>query len=289
MDLLQKIYRLEIMAKGLTKHFMSGAYHSAFKGRGMTFSEVRAYQFGDEVRSIDWNVTARFDAPFVKVFEEERELVMMFLIDVSASQHFGSTDKSKRDLILQTMAILAFSALANNDKVGALFVSDRVEKYIPPQKGRKHILYMLRQWMTLQPTSLQTDLGVGLKFFQNTQKKRTICFVMSDFLGDKKVVEALKIARKKHDVIALKTEDTAEYQLPKIGFVQLYNAERKATTWINTSDVQVRNKFERDYFNKKQQQLKQFAQNGIDYAVLNTASDAVLPLVQLFQKRGSKK
>jgi len=285
-DLLQKIYRLEIKAKGLTKHLMSGEYHSAFKGRGMTFSEVRGYEFGDEIRRIDWNVTARFHQPFVKIFEEERELVVMLVVDVSKSQYFGSTNQTKHSIQIETIAILAFSALANNDKVGAVLVSDRIEKYIPPRKGRKHVLYMISELMTIQPKGKQTNIEEGLKFIQNTQKKRTICIVISDFIyDDQTLIEAFKIIRRKHDVIALKTEDKAEYKMPKMGFVQLYNAETKQTTWINTNDATIRERFETNFLNKKQQQIKQFAQNDIDYAVLQTDEDLVKPLVELFRKR----
>lgn len=284
-ELLQKIHRLEIKAKGLTKHIFSGEYHSAFKGRGMAFSEVRNYQVGDEVRTIDWNVTARFNDPFVKVFEEERELTVMLIVDVSDSENFGSTDKSKKDILLETMAVLAFSALANNDKVGAVFVSDEVEKYIAPQKGKKHILYILRELIALKPKSKKTNLGNGLKFFRNTQKKRTICFVISDFIDENNFIEGLKITRKKHDVIALKLEDPSEYELPKMGFVQFYNAETGETTWVNTNDSQTREDFKNNFLEQKQKILKEFSRNGIDHAVLNTGENYIIPLINLFKNR----
>jgi len=290
MELLEKIYRLEIKVKGLTQHLMSGEYHSAFKGRGMAFSETRNYQFGDDVRTIDWNVTARFNDPYVKVFEEERELVMMIVVDVSASQYFGSSEQTKYSAQTEVIAILAFSALSNNDKVGAVFVSDRIEKYMPPKKGRKHILSILQELMTLQPSSEKTKIVEGLKFVQNIQKKRTICFVISDFIeDDSRFIEALRITRRKHDVVAIKIEDKYEYKLPKIGFVQLYNAETKQTTWINTNDVNVRQRFEANFNNKKQQLIKQFVKNDIDYVILNTETDLVLPIVKLFRMRGSRR
>lgn len=284
-ELLQKIHRLEIKAKGLTKHIFSGEYHSAFKGRGMAFSEVRNYQIGDEVRTIDWNVTARFNDPFVKVFEEERELIVMLVVDVSGSENFGSTDKSKRDILLETMAVLAFSALSNNDKVGAVFVSDEVERYIAPQKGKKHILYLLREFIALKPKSKKTNLGNGLKFFRNTQKKRTICFVLSDFIDENNFVEGLKVTKKKHDVIALKLEDPSEHELPKMGFVQLYNAETGATTWVNTNDARTRETFRNNFLEQRQKVLKEFSRNGIDYAILNTGENYIIPLVNLFKNR----
>jgi uncharacterized protein (DUF58 family) len=284
-ELLQKVHRLEIKAKGLTKHIFSGEYHSAFKGRGMAFSEVRNYQIGDEVRTIDWNVTARFNDPFVKVFEEERELTVMLIIDVSGSGNFGSTDKSKRDLLLETMAVLAFSALSNNDKVGALFVSDQVEKYIAPQKGKKHILYILREFIQLQPKSKRTNLSNGFKFFQNTQKKRTICFVISDFIDENNYMEGLKVTRKKHDVVALKLEDPSECELPKMGFIQFYNAETGETTWVNTNDASTREAFKSNFLEQKQRITKEFSRNGIDFAILNTGENFIVPLVNLFKNR----
>lgn len=284
-ELLQKIHRLEIKAKGLTKHIFSGEYHSAFKGRGMAFSEVRNYQVGDEVRTIDWNVTARFNDPFVKVFEEERELILMLIVDVSGSENFGSTDKSKRDIILETMAVLAFSALSNNDKVGAVFVSDEVERYIAPQKGKKHILYILREFIALQPKSKKTNLSNGLKFFRNTQKKRTICFVISDFIDENNFIEGMKVTRKKHDLIALKLEDPSEYELPKMGFIQLYNAETGETTWVNTNDARTREEFRTNFQEQKQRTLKEFSRNGIDCAVLNTGENHIVSLVNLFKNR----
>lgn len=284
-ELLQKVHRLEIKAKGLTKHIFSGEYHSVFKGRGMAFSEVRNYHFGDEVRTIDWNVTARFNDPFVKVFEEERELTVMLVIDVSGSENFGSTDKSKRDILLETVAILAFSALSNNDKVGVLLISDQVEKYIAPQKGRKHILYILRELIQLKPKSKGTNLENGLKFFQRTQKKRTICFVISDFIDESNFMEGLKITRKKHDVVALKIEDPAEGKLPKMGYVQFYNAEDGKTSWVNTNDAKIREEFEANYQEEKEKLSKALMKMGIDFAVLNTGEDYIGQLVHLFKNR----
>jgi uncharacterized protein (DUF58 family) len=284
-ELFQKIRRLELKAKGLTKHIFSGEYHSAFKGRGMAFSEVRNYQVGDEIRTIDWNVTARFNDPFVKVFEEERELTVMLVVDVSNSADFGSTATSKKEMLLETMAILAFSALSNNDKVGVIFVSDSVERYIPPKKGRQHILYLLREFIAFEAKNKGTNLNNGLKFLKNTQKKRTICFVISDFIDESNYMDGLKIARKNHDVIALMLEDPSEYELPKMGFLQLYNAETDATTWVDSNNPQVRAIYKANFEANKQKITKEFTANGIDFAVLNTGGDYFLELIKLFKNR----
>lgn len=284
-ELLKKIHQLEIKSKGLTKHIFSGEYHSAFKGRGMTFSEVRNYQFGDEVRTIDWNVTARFNDPFVKVFEEERELTVMFIIDISASENFGTQTKSKKDILLETVATLAFSALSNNDKVGALLITEQVERYFPPKKGRKHVLHILRELIQMKPQHKGTNLENGFKFFNNIEKKRTICFVISDFLDDSTFVDGLKLINRRHDVIALKLEDPSEYQLPKMGFVKMKNAESGTTTWVNTNDEKVRVAYRDDYIEQRDKLLLSLDKSGISNAVLNTESDHILPIINLFRNR----
>ncbi len=284
-ELIKKIHLLDIKTKGLTRHIFSGEYHSAFKGKGMTFSEVRDYHFGDEVRTIDWNVTARFNSPFVKVFDEERELTVMLIIDVSGSEEFGSTTKTKKDLSLEIAAVLAFSAISNNDKVGAIFVSDQVEKYIAPEKGKKHALVILREFIELKAKSKGTNLNEGLKFFRNTQKKRSICFLLSDFIDDNDFMEGLKVSRKKHDVVAIKLEDKAEYELPKMGFIQLFNAETGSTTWVDSNDANVRNEYSRVYREKSEKTLKDFQKSGIDNAVIGTDDNFILPLVELFKRR----
>lgn len=284
-ELIRKIHRLEIKTKGLTKHIFSGEYHSAFKGRGMTFSEVRDYQMGDEVRTIDWNVTARFNAPYVKVFDEERELTVMLVIDVSGSEEFGTNDKTKKDLALEIAAVLAFSAISNNDKVGALFVSDKVEKYIAPEKGRKHVLIILRQLIELKAKSKGTHLNEGLKFFRNTQKKRCICFVISDFIDQNDFMEGMNVSRKKHDVVAIKLEDPSEYELPRMGYVNLFNAEENATTWVDTNDDSVRERYSASFIAKSEFKLNSLKKNGIDTAVIKTNDDFILPLVKLFKSR----
>ncbi|MDC3252784.1 DUF58 domain-containing protein [Crocinitomicaceae bacterium] len=283
-ELLQRIRRLEIKAKGLTKHIFSGEYHSAFKGTGMAFSEVRDYHLGDEVRTIDWNVTARFNSPHVKVFDEERELHLMLIIDVSGSHNFGSSKKSKKDLALELAAVLSFSALSNNDKVGAIFVSDQVEKYIAPGKGKKHALFILREFIELKPKSKGTDIKQGLKFFRNTQKKRTIAFLISDFI-DEDFLEELKMSRKKHDIIAIHLLDEAEREIPNMGLIQLYNSETGTTTWVNSNSAQFRNA-QRTQFNRKQDKIfNDFLRSGIDYTSISTTEDFIKPLIKLFQNR----
>lgn len=284
-ELIKKIHRLEIKTKGLTKHIFSGEYHSAFKGRGMTFSEVRDYHFGDEVRTIDWNVTARFNSPFVKVFDEERELTVMLIVDVSGSGEFGTTQKTKKDLALEIAAVLAFSAISNNDKVGAIFVSDGIEKYIAPDKGKKHVLLILRQFIELQAKSKETNLNEGLKFFRNTQKKRSICFVLSDFIDDNDFMEGFNISRKKHDIVAIKLEDQSEYVLPEMGFIQLFNAEKNATTWVDSNDKNVRDAYRKTFTDKSEITLKSLKKAGIDTAVIATDDDFILPLIELFKRR----
>ncbi len=284
-ELLKKIRQLEIKTKGLTKHIFSGEYHSAFKGRGMTFSEVRDYHFGDEVRTIDWNVTARFNEPHVKVFDEERELSVMLIIDVSGSEEFGWENKTKKDLALELAAILSFSAISNNDKVGAIFVSDQVEKYIAPGKGKKHSLIILREFIELVPKSKGTDLNEGLKFFRNTQKKRNIAFVISDFVDSNEFMEGMKVSRKKHDVIALRLVDEAEAELPKMGIVQLFNAETGETTWVNSNSEKARTIHAQNFKSFEESLQQDFKKSGIDYASIQTNEDFIKPLMKLFQNR----
>lgn len=285
-ELLKKIRRLEIKTKGLTKQVFSGEYHSAFKGKGMAFSEVRDYHLGDEVRTIDWNVTARFNSPFVKVFEEERELTVMLIIDVSGSKEFGTGEKSKKELVLEIAAVLAFSAINNNDKVGAIFVSDTIEKYISAEKGLKHALIILRELIEFKPTSKGTNLNEGLKFFRNTQKKRCISFVISDFIDSNDFMEGLKVSKKKHDMVAIRINDKAEYELPKIGLIHLFNAETGKKTWVNSNSSIVREKYAVDYTNSEEKILTDFKKSGIDFANISTADNFIQPLMALFKHRG---
>ena len=284
-ELIKKIRRLEIKTKGLTKHIFSGEYHSAFKGRGMAFSEVRDYHFGDEVRTIDWNVTARYNDPYVKVFEEERELTVMLVIDISGSEEFGTTERTKKDLALEIAAVLAFSAISNNDKVGAIFVSDRVERYIAPDKGRKHALVILREMIEFKAKSKLTDLNEGLKFLRNTQKKRTISFVISDFIDPNNFMEGMRLTKKRHDTVAIKLSDRAEFELPDVGLIQLYNAETGETTWVNSSSKEVRERFRNDFLENESRTMNELKKVGIDSVSCTTDQDIIKPLVALFKQR----
>jgi uncharacterized protein (DUF58 family) len=284
-DLIQKIHRLEIKTKGLTKQIFSGEYHSAFKGRGMAFSEVRDYHFGDEVRTIDWNVTARYNTPYVKVFEEERELTVILVIDSSGSEEFGTTEKTKKELALEIAAVIAFSAVANNDKVGALFVSDKMERYIPPAKGKKHVLFILRELIEFKPKSKLTNLNEGLRFLRNTQKKRTISFIISDFIDSNNFMEGMRLTKKRHDTIAIKISDNAEKTLPDVGLVQLFNAETGETTWVNSSAKWARETFTANFMEEESNTLFSFKKAGIDCVSCSTDQDIVKALVKLFHQR----
>ena len=284
-DLIQKIHRLEIKTKGLTRQIFSGEYHSAFKGRGMAFSEVRDYHFGDEVRTIDWNVTARYNTPYVKVFEEERELTVMLVIDISGSEEFGTTEKTKKELALEIAAVLAFSAVSNNDKVGALLVSDKMERYIAPEKGKKHVLFILRELIEFKPKSKLTNLNEGLRFLRNTQKKRTISFVISDFIDYNNFMEGMRLTKKRHDTIAIKISDNAEKTLPDVGLVQLFNAETGETTWVNSSASWVRETFLSNFMEEESNTLFSFKKAGIDCVSCSTDQDIVKALVKLFHQR----
>lgn len=284
-ELLKKIRHLEIKAKGLSKHIFSGEYHSAFKGRGMTFREVRDYHFGDEVRTIDWNVTARFNDPYVKVFDEERELTVMLIIDVSGSENFGSREKTKKDLALELAAVLSFSALSNNDKVGAIFVSDRVEKYIPAEKGKKHALMILRELIELEPKSKGTNMEEALRFFRTTQKKRSIAFLITDFMDENNFIEGMKIARKKHDLVAIRLVDEAERELPNIGLVQFFHAETGQTTWVNSNSQEAKTLHKKLYEDQEMALLDNLRKSGIDFVAISTSEEFIKPLVKLFKNR----
>ncbi|HLW29535.1 MAG TPA: DUF58 domain-containing protein [Brumimicrobium sp.] len=284
-ELLKKVREIELKTRGLTKQVFSGEYHSAFKGRGMTFSEVKNYQFGDDVRNIDWNVTARFNEPFIKVFEEERELSVFLVLDISGSNNFGTTLKSKKELMLEVAAVLSFSAVANNDKIGAIFVSDNVEKYIPPKKGRSHALMILRELILFKPKSKETHLNEGLRFFRNIVKKRSICFLISDFYDDNDFFEGLKIANSKHDMVALRLYDPAEKELPRFGLVKMYDAEKNVVKWVNTSSKRVRENYERRYLETEKELNDNFRRAGVDYAALSTEGKYLAELNKLFLMR----
>ena len=283
-DLLKKVRRIEIKTRGLSRHIFAGEYHSAFKGRGIAFSEVREYQYGDDIRSIDWNVTARFNHPYVKIYEEERELTVMLLIDVSGSGSFGTTIGFKRDLMTEVAAVLAFSAIYNNDKIGVIFFTDDVEKFIPPQKGRKHILRIIRELLDFKPVSNRTSLSEPLRFLTNAIKKRCTAFVISDFLVPD-FEEALRIAANKHDVVALKISDPLEKAIPDVGLIKVLDSESGDEKWIDTSSRYIREVYE-DWWNSHIGNIRNtFKRCGIDYTELSTGDDYVKPLIQLFENR----
>jgi uncharacterized protein (DUF58 family) len=286
-ELLKKVRKIEIKTRGLSAHIFSGEYHSAFKGRGMAFSEVREYMHGDDIRSIDWNVTARFGHPFVKVFEEERELTVILLVDMSASGEFGTKQQFKKDLITELCAVLSFSAIQNNDKIGIIFFTDRIEKFIPPKKGKSHILRIIRELIEFTPEGRGTDLAPALKYLTNAIKKRSICFLISDFQSPD-YEDALKLANKKHDVVALRVQDPGENTLPNIGLVRMMDPETGQWQLIDTAVKEVRDQFDRNRydFNKKLEAL--CARSGVDAAILHTNQSYVKPLMQLFKNRGRR-
>lgn len=285
-DLLKKVRKIEIKTRGLSRNIFAGEYHSAFKGRGMAFSEVREYQFGDDVRNIDWNVTARYNKPFIKVFEEERELTVMLMIDVSGSREFGSFEKLKKNVITEIGAILSFSAISNNDKIGVIFFSDKIEKFIPPQKGRTHTLRIIRELIEFQPESKETDIAQAMQYLTNVMKRRVTAFVISDFIDNNPDLEkALRIANSKHDVVGLQIFDERETELPSIGMVKFKDAESGEYLWVDSSSRKVRDAYQKwwnDYRSKLDIMMKR---SGIDYVGINTRDDYVKSLVALFKKR----
>jgi len=284
-ELLKRVRKIEIKTRGLSRHIFAGQYHSVFKGRGMAFSEVREYQLGDEIRSIDWNVTARFNHPYVKVFEEERELTVMILADVSGSKDFGAYGQLKKDLITEIAAVLSFSAIQNNDKIGIIFFSDKIEKFIPPQKGKKHILRIIRELIDFQPESKGTNLTHALRYFTNVIKKRSTAFILSDFVDKADFSNALRIANHKHDIIALQVFDKRETELPAIGLIKVKDAESGQYHWIDSSRRSIRQKFHEASLKFDKQLKDLFMKCGVDYISLQTDQDYVKPLIQLFKKR----
>jgi len=284
-DLLKKVRKIEIKTRGLTNQVFAGEYHSAFKGKGMTFSEVREYQYGDSIRNIDWNVTARFNKPFVKIFEEERELTVIILIDVSASKVFGTQVQYKHDLITELAAVLSFSAIQNNDKIGVILFSDVVEKFIPPKKGKKHILRIIRDLLEFEPQHKGTNIAGALEFFTNAIKKKSTAFLISDFI-DTGYEKSLQIANNKHDIIAIKVYDQRETNLPNVGLLKLIDAETGQCKWVDTSNRKVREEYEKSW-KKSEAYLKGiFAKYGVDNISVNTNEDYIKPLIGLFKRRG---
>lgn len=283
-DLLKKVRKIEIKSKGLSNHIFSGEYHTAFKGRGMSFSEVRSYQYGDDVRDIDWNVTARTGEPYVKVFEEERELTVMLLVDVSQSAFFGTIEQLKTEIITEICAVLAFSAINNNDKVGVLFFSDRVEKFIPPKKGRQHILRIIRELIDFQPLGKGTRIAAALEHFNNAIKKRCICFVLSDF-QDSGYESPLRIAAKRHDLVGLQLTDPSEIRLPDIGLVRAIDPETGALQWVDTSSKWLQKEYADRYQHHYQYFKTVFVKCGADQVTIRTNESYVKALQRFFQKR----
>jgi len=283
-ELLKKVRKIEIKTKGLSKQVFSGEYHSAFKGRGMAFSEVRNYIPGDEIRTIDWNVTARFNETYVKVFEEERELTVMLIVDISGSESFGSDELLKREFIAEIGAVLAFSATQNNDKIGAILFSDQIELYIPPKKGRKHILRIIRELIEFKPKSNLTNIGEVVQHFNNLVKKRAIAFLISDFIGQN-LEKALKITAKKHDLIALRIFDQREKELPNMGLTLFEDAESGKRRWINTSKERVRETYYNNSLSREHNILEIFKKSKVDHANICIQSGYIQPLMNLFKKR----
>jgi len=289
-ELIKQVRKIEIRTRGLTNHIFAGQYHSAFKGRGIAFSEVREYQYGDDIRNIDWNVTARFNHPYVKIFEEERELTVILLVDVSGSGLFGTQQRFKRTRIAEIAAVLAFSAIQNNDKVGAILFSNKPEKFIPPKKGRQHILRIVRELIEFTPENKTTDIGEALRYMTNVIKKRSIAFLISDFLDmdasdSPSFHEPLRIAARKHDLIAIRVFDRLETELPKAGLLSLRDAETGKQQWIDSSDASVRKAYH-DWWTGFDASLDDLLKrNGVDKVSINTGQDYVIPLMHFFKQR----
>ena len=284
-EILKKVRQVEIKTRGLSQNIFAGQYHTAFKGRGMAFSEVREYQPGDDVRSIDWNVTARFNRPYIKIFEEERELTVMLLIDVSGSGVFGTEGNTKRQVITEIAATLAFSAIQNNDKIGVIFFSDQIEKFIAPQKGKKHILYIIRELLEFKPESSKTDVGCVLQYFTNVIKKRCTAFLISDFIAPE-FEKALMIASKKHDLVALQVYDAKDTFLPDVGLLKVQDSESGRVMYVDTSSESVR-KLYSDKWQQRQSTIKRsFSKTGVDMVSVSTSEDYVKALIALFRMRG---
>lgn len=285
-ELLKKVRKIEIKTRKITQQIFSGQYHSAFKGRGMTFSEVREYQYGDDIRNIDWNVTARFNHPFVKIFEEERELTVMLLIDVSKSNQFGTHQMFKSDLITELSAVLSFSAITNNDKVGVIFFSNKVEKFIPPKKGRTHILRIIRELVNYEPKETQTNISEALRYLTNAIKKKCTAFLLSDFINDD-YEQAMKIASNKHDLVAIQIIDRSEHFLPEVGLVLVKDPETGAQCYVNTSDSKLKQEYAKWWQKQYQYCVNQFKKSGVDHVLLYTDRDYIKSLTELFKKRGA--
>ena len=284
-DLLKRVRQIEIKTRGLSNNIFAGQYHSAFKGKGMSFSEVREYQYGDDVRDIDWNVTARYNKPFVKVFEEERELTVMLLIDVSNSLDFGTVKQMKKDMVTEIASTLAFSAIQNNDKIGVIFFSDRIEKFIPPKKGRKHILYIIRELLDFKPESKRTDIQMAVEYLTNVIKKRCTAFMLSDFIDEKDFRNALTIANRKHDIVAIQVYDRRITDLPNVGLMKVRDAETGHEQWIDTSSRALRRAHNEWRLQSQGMLNETFTKSNVDSVSIRTDQDYVKALLNLFAKR----
>ena len=282
--MLKKVRQIEIKTRGLSRNVFAGQYHTAFKGRGMAFSEVREYQYGDDIRDIDWNVTARYVRPYIKVFEEERELTVMLLIDVSGSKDFGSVTQMKKDITTEIAATLAYSAIQNNDKIGIIFFSDKIEKFIPPQKGKKHILYVIRELIDFQPADKQTNIEQVLKYLTSAIKKRCTAFLISDFI-DSNYQDALTIANRKHDVVAIQVYDRRETELPNVGLMKVKDAETGVEQWIDSSSKHVRDTYKNWWERRQEEMNNSLKKCGVDAVSVTTEDDYVKSLLTLFAKR----
>lgn len=285
-ELIKKVRKIEIKSRGLSTQIFSGEYHSKFKGRGMAFSEVREYQAGDDIRTIDWNVTARFSHPFVKVFEEEREMTVMLLVDVSASENFGTRKQLKQDLLTELCAVLAFSAMQNNDKIGVIFFSDKVEKFVPPQKGRTHVLRIIRELIEFKPQHKGTDIAHALRYFNNMIKKRCTAFLISDFVDDN-FNDALKIACRKHDLVAIRLFDEREKELPNVGLLKIQDSETGKSIWVDSGSAEFRKFYQSEALRREENILTTFRKNGVDHTSIATHENYVKPLIDLFKRRGA--
>lgn len=283
-EIIKKVRRIEIKSRGLSQNIFAGAYHSVFKGRGMTFSEVREYQYGDDIRNIDWNVTARFAHPYVKIFEEERELTVMLLIDVSGSSEFGSISRMKKDIITEIAATLAFSTIQNHDKIGVIFFSDKIEKFIPPKKGRKHVLYIIRELVDFEPESNKTNIAAALRYFTNAIKKRSTAFLISDFIAEDFENE-LTIANRKHDVIALQIYDIRETEISNVGLIKLKDAETGDRIWLDASDKNLRTFYKHKWEENQLKLERTFTKAKVDAVSISTSDDYVKALLKLFKMR----
>lgn len=286
-ELIKKVRKIEIKTRGLSQNIFAGEYHSAFKGRGMMFSEVREYQYGDDIRDIDWNVTARHNHPYVKVYEEERELTVMLLVDVSASRNFGAEGPEKREMIAEIAATIAFSAIQNNDKIGALFFSDRVEKFITPKKGRRHILFLIRELLDFQPQSKGTDIAQAVKYFSDALKRRCTMFLISDFIDSSDYKTPLTVAASRHDIMAIQVYDKRDGELPDVGLMRVADLESGRTMWVDTGSARTRKEYNKWWYARQQQMSATLRSTRVDFTSVATDEDYVRALMGLFKNRSA--